>query len=296
MRKIVDEISARVGGMVKSRSLPREERLTVEVEGVRLAATAISGHMAEIVTLLKEVLGQFQKINQNLSGIHEELMKRNILASSGGSGELGFARTVYSFISMHIMKATGTNDLFFLWHPDTSWHPVFYDMIAEKPLPESYCGESDNLDKLCILMKTIRQIMGPTGKKPVFHLLIPAWYGIPWSEAARFPDEILPLHVVGPTHHMGRPLVSFNLPCVQHNLQLENISNCFDEQEEGEGSSLLVLGGVAGVAVSLATGPAGGFAGLPASVAAICAGMGAGSGTPKMARILGSKGLFCAVN
>lgn len=271
------------------------QRLLLELCGVRLAPTTIlDPYMDQLMTVLVPLLQQVGEMNQNLSGIHEELKRKTILASSGGAGADGFANVVYNFVKMHIKHTTRKNDLFFLWHPDTSWHPVFYEIIARNPLPNTFCGESTDLNKLCNFMKVTREAMNRKHhykKQPVFHLLIPSWYNIRWVEPVHFPDEILPLRVVGPTHDMGRPLVSFCLPFQQDDLRLEGVGNSVCEKDlegAGDDSTALIVGGLAGAAFCIATG---GMFGLSAAVVAIMTAIGSSGNEErqqKEARILGS--------
>ncbi|PNP39646.1 hypothetical protein TGAMA5MH_08464 [Trichoderma gamsii] len=65
---------------------------------------------------------------------------------------------------MEVGKSQYKDDCFFVWHPDTSWHPAFYAKVKETPLPATFMGESDCLDRLCIAMKAIRQGMKEQGK------------------------------------------------------------------------------------------------------------------------------------
>lgn len=174
-------------------------------------------------------------IEQNTESIREELWRTNVLTSSGGAGESGFAEVVYNFVSMEAGKTKYKygNDYFFIWHPDTSWHPAFYAKVKDAPLPATYLGKSDCLDRLCTAMKTIRQSIRQQGKDPsgvTFHVLIPSWYNIALMDPLRFPDEVLPLRLVGPKHDGGKPLVSFVLPHPQRTLALQAIGNLFEEE------------------------------------------------------------------
>ncbi|KAM0458336.1 hypothetical protein ACHAPV_006148 [Trichoderma viride] len=90
-------------------------------------------------------------------------------------------------------------DCFVVWHPDTLWHPAFYAKVKDTPLPSTFMGESDCLDRLCIAIKTIRKGMRKQDrdpkKAPTFHVLIPSWYNIAITEPLHFPDELLPLRL-----------------------------------------------------------------------------------------------------
>lgn len=154
-------------------------------------------------------------MNRNLKSIREELWHTNVLTSSSGAGKSGFADVVYNFVSMEAGRCHYKKDCFVVWHPDTLWHPAFYAKVKDTPLPSTFMGESDCLDRLCIAIKTIRKGMRKQDrdpkKAPTFHVLIPSWYNIAITEPLHFPDELLPLRLVGSKQDGGKPLVSFIL-------------------------------------------------------------------------------------
>ncbi|RMI99762.1 hypothetical protein CDV36_015976 [Fusarium kuroshium] len=211
------------------------EKVVTDFHGVRLVTESIRGSVANLAIHVEALIDELHEVNRNLDGIKDELKKNNILISSGGSGPDGFAGVVHKFVAMHIRQNKSPDDRFFLWHPDTSWHPAFYDLMTGHPLPTSFWGESDDLDKLCISMKAIRQAMrdeGSGAQDAVFHLLIPAWYGINLVMPLHFPDDLLPLRLVGPTH--GKALVTFNLPAAQAHLSLDGVDNVLDPHGSNE--------------------------------------------------------------
>lgn len=210
------------------------QEIVPEVHGVRLMAKSLCISVATIAVIMEQMVLEIKQVNQNLGNIREELWHTNVLTSSGGAGKNGFAEVVYNFVNMEAGRGQYKDDCFFVWHPDTSWHPAFYAIVKQTPLPATFMGESDSLDRLCIAMKAIRQGMKEQGKDPdktpTFHILIPAWYNIAITDPLRFPDEILPLRLVGLKHDGGKPLVSFVLPRPQANLTLQAIGNNFVEK------------------------------------------------------------------
>ncbi|KAK2007953.1 hypothetical protein LZ32DRAFT_540900 [Colletotrichum eremochloae] len=231
------------------------------------------------VHLLQEAVAELRMINQNLKGIKDELGAHNTLISMGGASPDGFAPVVHGFVYLHIQKnhsgdggCQKNGHMFFVWHPDNTWHWRFEQLLKEKPLPAAFCAYSDDLDSLCALMKEVRRML-PNGSSPVvFHLLIPAWYKIDVKEPLHFPDELQPLRIAG-MRHSGKPLVSFNLPAAQENL-LDGVANVLDPEghnmraEIAGAATFLVGGGWGTNGVCLATGVfLGGITGLGALVA-----------------------------
>lgn len=209
------------------------EEFVAEVHGVRLMAKSMCTSVAAIAVIMEQLLEEVKQVSRNLGTIREELWRTNVLKSSGGAGSNGFAQVVYNFVAMEVDKSQYANDRFFVWHPDTSWHPAFYAMVKKNPLPVTFLGESDCLDKLCIAMKAFRQGMREQGEDPAdigFHVLIPSWYKISLPDPLHFPDEVLPLRLVGPKHDGGKSLVSFVLPHQQRGLTLHEVSNIYEER------------------------------------------------------------------
>jgi hypothetical protein len=97
-------------------------------------------------------------------------------------------------------------------------------MYEENPFPDTFCAYSDDLDRLVTAMKVLRAHVPP---ETVFHLIIPAWYPISIKAPLHFPDELLPLQIVG-HKHAGAELVAFNLPRAQDRLTLVDVANVLD--------------------------------------------------------------------
>lgn len=197
--------------------------LSQNIDGVFVR---LNSSLGAITGLLSQAVAQMHVLNQTLRGIKDELSAQNTLISSGGSGPDGFAKVVYDFAQLHMKKPGEDNHRFFLWHPDNSWHGAFESILKDKPLDASFCAYSDDLDRLCVCMKTARQAQSQSPNL-VFHLLIPAWYPITITEPLHFPDELQPLRVEGSRHGGGIPQVSFNLPAAQKGL-LDGIANILD--------------------------------------------------------------------
>ncbi|UKZ77115.1 hypothetical protein TrVFT333_004833 [Trichoderma virens FT-333] len=209
------------------------QEIIPEIHGVRLIAKSLSVSVVAIAAIMEQLLEEVKQVNHNLANIREELWRTNVLTSSGGAGKSGFAEIVYNFVDMEAGRAQYKNDCFFVWHPDTPWHPAFYAKAKDTPLPATFLGESDCLDRLCIAMKALRQGMREQGNDPsdvTFHVLIPSWYNITLTDPLHFPDEVLPLRLVGPKHDGGKPLVSFVLPHPQTTLTLQAVANIFEEK------------------------------------------------------------------
>ncbi|EXK23826.1 hypothetical protein FOMG_19418 [Fusarium oxysporum f. sp. melonis 26406] len=215
--------------------------LNKNISGVCIMANSM---MSGMVQALEEVVKEVRMINHNLEGIKDELRAKNILVSSGGSGPDGFARVVHGFLQLQIKRHSGDGHRFFVWHPDTTWHWRFQQLMEDEPFPPTFCAYTDDLDCLCACMKAARESL-PKDSKVTFHLVIPAWYEIQVKVPLHFPDELQPLRIVGPKHG-GKELVSFNLPAATTNL-LDGIANVLDP--EGYNSKATVAAMATGAVV-----------------------------------------------
>ncbi|KAF5964681.1 hypothetical protein FCOIX_13297 [Fusarium coicis] len=217
--------------------------LNKNIKGVCIMANSM---MSGILQALEEVVEEVRLINHNLEGIKDELRAKNILVSSGGSGPDGFARVVHGFVQLQIRRHSGDDHRFFVWHPDTTWHWRFQQLMEEEPFSPTFCAYTDDLDCLCACMKADRESL-PNDSKVTFHLVIPAWYEIQVKVPLHFPDELQPLRIVGPKHG-GKELVSFNLPAASNNL-LDDVANVLDPEgynaraEMAGGATWLIGGG-----------------------------------------------------
>ncbi|KAF4538035.1 uncharacterized protein LTHEOB_11160 [Lasiodiplodia theobromae] len=168
-------------------------------------------------------VARLEKSIQHLGG-HME--KANTLQILGVSGPSGFAERVYDLIRMKADETRGTNDKYFVYHPDNFWYAAFHSLVERNGggggLPESFCMKSDSLDALCLHMQSLRSML-PGGDNATFHILIPAWDNICISEPLCFPDELFPLSIEGTTYS-GWPFVTMNVPRAPRGL-LRSVSN-----------------------------------------------------------------------
>ncbi|KAK2594049.1 hypothetical protein QQS21_008234 [Conoideocrella luteorostrata] len=109
-----------------------------EVHGVRLMLGALNISAAAIAVIMQQMLNEIKKTNHTLGRIREELWRDNFLKSSGGAGDNGFAEVVYNLAAMEMAKPQYAKDFFFVWNPDTSWHPAFYAKIRDTPLHSNF--------------------------------------------------------------------------------------------------------------------------------------------------------------
>lgn len=110
---------------------------------------------------------------------------------------------------------------FFLYHPDTDWHPEFYHLLERGPLGPRFCGYTHQIDTIFLFMLAARKRREAREKKasekgrairPVkFHLLIPAYQPIVIVEQLKIPEEIGDFVMEGRIHN-NKNLVWFNLP------------------------------------------------------------------------------------
>ncbi|CAG9945032.1 unnamed protein product [Clonostachys rosea f. rosea IK726] len=196
---------------------------------------------------LERIIQELQAINQNLKGIKDQLAAQNTLAAAGGSGPDGFARVAYGYVRSHLRKYPEKGHMFFLYHPSNTWHWRFEELVEADPLPPSFGAISHNLDHLCLCMQAVREQLGHEDKQTVFHLLIPTWYPVTLDMPLHFPDEVLPLHILG-FREGGKALVSFNLPAKQETLVLEDVDNNLDPHSqklraEVASTAVLLVGG-----------------------------------------------------
>lgn len=155
-----------------------------------------------------------------------ELAKIGIRIAEGIEAQVGlsapakFSNHVRLFVKHHINYIPDSQKgqhYFFLYHPDTDWHPHFADALEESPLPDELIAMSENLDALVTYMRFFRWHLKRRAKKErvqlqdsVFHLLIPAYRPMFLKAALKFPD--LGMFVIHGDIHNSKPYVWFNLP------------------------------------------------------------------------------------
>ncbi|KAJ6789731.1 hypothetical protein PWT90_06243 [Aphanocladium album] len=169
------------------------EQTIHEVHGVRLALQSLSISAVAVAVIMQQILNEMRATNRILGGIREELWRSNLLTPSSGAGSDGFAEVMYNIVAMEAAKTQFARDHFFVWHPDTSWHPAFYAKLRQSPLPITFRGESDCLDRLR-----------------------------PAAFAAR-----------GIEHDGGIPVVTLVLPRPQPTLTLNGVGNLYEEKPTG---------------------------------------------------------------
>ncbi|KIX96999.1 uncharacterized protein Z520_07113 [Fonsecaea multimorphosa CBS 102226] len=164
---------------------------------------------------------QGQAIIAELRGIRRELAAQTRLDAPEK-----FATQVHGYIDM-MTKSTSTSTsstsksnssmkqhLYFVYHPDTDWHPYFCKLVERKPLANNFFGMAENLDTLCIWMRYLRALFtksGEWGKDPVFHLLMPTYRQLHIEEPIAFAQALHPLCLHGFVHN-SKCSVELNLP------------------------------------------------------------------------------------
>ncbi|TEA13182.1 hypothetical protein C8034_v005022 [Colletotrichum sidae] len=168
----------------------------------------------------------------------------------GASGPHGLARPLYGIVKRYMEKHQGKGHRFYLWHPDNIWHWRFDELLSATPLPNTFDAYSDDLHALVNVMKAARQALPEKHRSGVvFHLVIPAWYKIELAMPLHFPDELMPLRLVGPKSSGGKPSVIVNLPRSQEDLVFDGVANVLDpngyttKAEIAYGATVLVGGG-----------------------------------------------------
>jgi hypothetical protein len=168
---------------------------------------------------------QHYKIVQGLKLIHEELR-----ALTGLEVPRKFAEHVYNYLKYESDGTKNTRDdkkhIYFLYHPDTDWHPEFYQLYSKAPISDRFAGISENLDLLCLWMSYLRIAQKrywakrddtKLRKTLVFHLLIPAYRSLVIEDPLRFSEDLQPLFLHGMVHK-GRPYVKLNLPGIDRRM------------------------------------------------------------------------------
>ncbi|OQV02847.1 hypothetical protein CLAIMM_07972 [Cladophialophora immunda] len=153
---------------------------------------------------------QGQQIIAELRGIRRELEAQTRLDAPEK-----FATQVYGYIDMMTKSTSKSSNkhLYFVYHPDTDWHPYFCKLVERKPTANTFFGMAENLDTLCIWMRYLRALFtksGEWGKDPVFHLLMPTYRQLHIEEPLAFAEALHPLCIHGFVHN-GKCSVELNL-------------------------------------------------------------------------------------
>ncbi|KKP02472.1 hypothetical protein THAR02_05427 [Trichoderma harzianum] len=118
-----------------------------------------------------------ERVGASLDGIRSELAISNV-SKIQGWGDGGFGAYVHRFVQNEMTVVYGTGDkhrFFYVWHPDTDWHPRFEERQREEPLGASFGGYHIDLATICMKMRADREALIRTteyGRAAVFHLII----------------------------------------------------------------------------------------------------------------------------
>jgi hypothetical protein len=144
---------------------PGEGTPSVQVSNVNIAAFFHNKNCVELlVTFLRgvevaayvlEVLGEneLKKIGIRIAD--------ELTAQTGLDAPEKFATHVHHYIRLETNRVyeDGLRHIYFLFHPDTNWHPEFQSLVRRMPLPENLLGMSECLDSLVVWMKFIRSYL-----------------------------------------------------------------------------------------------------------------------------------------
>lgn len=187
---------------------------------IRLLKTFLTG--VEVVAFVLEVFSGKSELEKIGIRIASELE-----AQTGLDAPEKFSVRVYNYIKdeASTVRDDEMRHVYFLYHPDTDWHPEFKQQVLREALPVKFLGMSENLDSLVVWMKFLRQHMSAT--KFRFHLLIPAYRVMFIANPLKFPD-LGPLTIHGQIHN-GNYYVWFNLPTLEDyrtgSITLSNVGN-----------------------------------------------------------------------
>ncbi|EAS36833.3 uncharacterized protein CIMG_02187 [Coccidioides immitis RS] len=151
-----------------------------------------------------------------LRDIEQQLAVQNSLVAPGK-----FAKIVHAYIRSKAQETKDheANNYYFLYHPDTDWHALFYELVQHKePLPKNFYGMSDDLNGLCLWMRFIRRVIKKTRQDQVtFHLLMPSYRFYDIQEPVEFDDTLKPLYLHCEKHN-SMPYVRINVPDSQRGM------------------------------------------------------------------------------
>ncbi|KAK5989927.1 hypothetical protein PT974_08190 [Cladobotryum mycophilum] len=144
-------------------------------------------------------------------------------AKRGGWQEDGFGAHVYRYVKGEMAAVTRQpqnknsnqkqqqHHFFYVWNPETEWHPAFEKQQQKRPLGPQFGGYHHDLATLCLRMRSDRETLIRTtsyGRTALFHLLIPAYQATVVPHKIRFHEDLLPLTITGP-HHDEYPVFPF---------------------------------------------------------------------------------------
>jgi hypothetical protein len=148
----------------------------------------------------ERAIKEMKKMGTHLKRIAESLDSAH---SRGDSFPLAVYNFVLSKIRSH--QASKIPHYFFIYNPDTDWHPKFDRLIESDPLPLNFCGYYKDLDFLCaLLLQVLRPQMGPDA---VFHILIPSKGALLIADPLKLPPGLGPLRIEGELGNGGQQYV-----------------------------------------------------------------------------------------
>lgn len=118
------------------------------------------------------------------------------------------AKHIHSFAKQQMNIASHDSHrlhFFFVYHPGNNWWPEFDSLPT---LPEGFCGKSDKIEALAMVLKLARKAVG---NEPVFHILVPSAHVYAITDPLIIPSELGNLTIEGETNGRG-PFVYVSMP------------------------------------------------------------------------------------
>ncbi|KIL90099.1 hypothetical protein FAVG1_06837 [Fusarium avenaceum] len=172
--------------------------------------------IAAIPLLLLDLAQSIKRVGASLDAIRSELAISNVSQVQGWS-DGGFGGYVHLFVKSEMASANETagdkKHFFYIWNPDSDWHPNFEKRQSEDPLGPTFGGYHHDLAAICLRMRTDRETLITTtdhGHTAVLHLVVPAYCPIVVDTLIAFTEELLPLTITG-SRHRGTDLVWLGL-------------------------------------------------------------------------------------
>lgn len=189
---------------------------------------------AQFLSLLG-VAAHFVQILQGDAALRSVLQDIGVMIAGNLEAQTGlkaprFAKKVHRFIHQRAKETRSdrAHHFFFVYHPDTDWHPEFFHRTETHPLPTNFLGMSSNLDALCVWMLFIRSMLALSKNKKRrshLHILIPAYRPLIIPDPILFPSELYPLTIEGHIHN-SVPQAWLKIPDVpEHGLTLDDVGN-----------------------------------------------------------------------
>jgi hypothetical protein len=134
------------------------------------------------------------------------------------------AKHIHSFAKQQMNIASHDSHrlhFFFVYHPGNNWWPEFDSLPA---LPEGFCGKSDKVEALAMVLKLARKAVG---NEPVFHILVPSAHVYAITDPLIIPSELGNLTIEGETNGQG-PFVYVSMP-KEYRQRTSNIGHLGDD-------------------------------------------------------------------